>query len=360
MRPPHRIPLVVVLSAASCVALLGLAEKHQADQGLQPLSPPSRTIVLEGISVPDIGPLPAPLPVPAGDTRHLAKIELGRQLFFDGRLSRNNQISCAYCHIPGSGFSDPHPTSLGVDDLIGGRQAPTVLNTAFSPLLFWDGRAKSLEEQTLGPIQNPLEMAETLDHLVSKLQTVKGYRQQFRNVFGTEITPQGVSEAIAAFVRTLISTNSAFDQYSRGNKRAMNEAAIRGMALFKNKARCILCHNGPNFTDNQFHNLGVPQVGPIKVDLGRYDVTGQDRDKGAFKTPTLRNILETAPYMHDGVFLSLEEVIEFLDKGGGPNQNLSTLMKPLGLTQEEKSDLLAFLESLTGAPLKIDPPQLPQ
>ena len=139
----------------------------------------------------------------------------------------------------------------------------------------------------------------------------------------------------------------------------MNQAAIRGMALFKHKARCILCHNGPNFTDNQFHNLGVPQVGPMKLDLGRYDVTRLERDKGAFKTPTLRSILETAPYMHDGVFLSLDEVIEFLDKGGRANPSLSPLMKPLGLTQEEKADLLAFLEALTGAPLKIEPPQLP-
>ena len=207
-----------------------------------------------------------------------AKIELGGQLFSPGPMvyRETTKVSCAYCHIPGSGFSDPHPTSLGVDDLIGGRQAPTVLNAAFSPLLFWDGRAKSLEEQTLGPIQNPIEMAETLDHLVSKLQTVrKAYRLPLPNVFGTEISPQAIAKAIAAFARTLISTNSAFDQYSLGNKQAMNEAAIRGMALFKDKARCILCHNGPNFTDNQFHNLGVPQVGPLKVDLGRYDVTSR-------------------------------------------------------------------------------------
>jgi cytochrome c peroxidase len=359
MRPPQRVLLVVVLSAASCAALLWLAPESQTGQGLPLLGLSSETIVLDGISVPDIGPLPVPVPVPTGNGRHAAKIELGKQLFFDGRLSRNNQVSCAYCHIPGSGFSDPHPTSLGVDDLIGGRQAPTVLNTAFSPLLFWDGRAKSLEEQVLGPIQNPIEMAETLDHLVSKLQTVKGYRRQFRNVFGTEISSQGIAKAIAAFARTLISTNSAFDKYALGDKQAMNQAAIKGMALFKDKARCILCHNGPNFTDNQFHNLGVPQVGPLKMDLGRYDVTHRERDKGAFKTPTLRSILETAPYMHDGVFLSLEEVIEFLDKGGGANQNLSPLMKPLGLTQEEKADLLAFLEALTGAPLEIEPPQLP-
>lgn len=359
MRSLHRVLLVFVLSTASCAAHLWLSQEGQTDQGLSLLGLSSGTIVLDGMSVPDIGPLPTPEPVPTGNVRHAAKIELGKQLFFDGRLSRNNQVSCAYCHIPGSGFSDPHPTSLGVDDLIGGRQAPTVLNTAFSPLLFWDGRAKSLEEQVLGPIQNPIEMAETLEHLVVKLRTVKGYRRQFRNVFGAEISPQGIAKAIAAFARTLISTNSAFDQYSLGNKQAMNQAAIRGMALFKDKARCILCHNGPNFTDNQFHNLGVPQVGPLKVDLGRYDVTRRERDKGAFKTPTLRSILETAPYMHDGVFLSLEEVIEFLDKGGGANPNLSPLMKPLGLTQEEKADLLAFLEALTGAPLTIEPPQLP-
>ncbi|MGH9428825.1 MAG: cytochrome-c peroxidase [Terriglobia bacterium] len=285
---------------------------------------------------------------------------MGKQLFFDGRLSRNNQVSCAYCHIHGSGFSDPHPTSLGVDDLLSGRQAPTVLNASLSPLLFWDGRVGSLEEQALGPIQNPVEMAETPEHIVAKLRTIKAYQQQFRNVFGAEISMQGIVEAIAAFERTLISTNSAFDQYALGNKQAMNQAAVRGMELFKGKARCILCHNGPNFTDNQFHNLGVPQVGPLKTDLGRYDVTRRERDRGAFKTPTLRSILETAPYMHDGVFLSLEEVIDFLDRGGGPNPNLSPLMKPLGLTQEGKSDLLAFLEALTGAPIHLDPPQLPQ
>ena len=246
-----------------------------------------------------------------------------------------------------------------MDDLINGGQAPTVLNAAFTPLLFWDGRAKSFEEQTLGTIQNPIDMAEMLDHFVLKLRTVKGYRRQFLNLFGTEVNPQGIAKAIAAFVRTLVSTNSAFDQYSLGNKQVMNQATIRGMALFKDKARCKLCHNGPNFTDNRFHNLGVPQVGALKVDLGRYDVTSRERDKGTFKTPTLRSILETAPYMHDGVFLSLEEVIEFLDKGGGVNPSLSPLMKPLGLTQEEKADLLAFLEALTGASLKIEPPQLP-
>ena len=264
MRSPQRVARVVILSAASCAAFFWFASESLTNPGSSLSGLSSGTIVLDGMSVPDIGPLLPPVPVPTDNRSHAAKIELGKQLFFDGRLSRNNKVSCAYCHIPGSGFSDPHPTSLGVDDLIGGRQAPTVLNTAFSPLLFWDGRARSLEEQVLGPIQNPIEMAETLEHLVVKLRTVNGYRRQFRNVFGAEISPQGIASAIAAFARTLISTNSAFDQYSLGNKQAMNQAAIRGMALFKGKARCILCHNGPNFTDNQFHNLGVPQVGPLE------------------------------------------------------------------------------------------------
>lgn len=311
-------------------------------------------VVIDGITVPDIGVMPAGPPI-----HDRAKVELGKQLFFDSRLSKNNKVSCSYCHIPGAGFADPHPTSAGIDDLLGGRQAPTILNAAFNQFQFWDGRAGSLEEQATGPIQNPIEMAETPEHLVAKLKKVKGYQRKFRKVFGADISFQRITQAIATFERTIISRNSSFDKYLMGQTAAMDESAIRGMGLFKGKARCILCHNGPNFTDNQFHNLGVPQVGPLKEDLGRYAVTKQERDKGAFKTPTLRSVLETAPYMHDGAFLTLEEVIAFLDQGGAPNPYLSSLMKPLGLTEEEKKDLVSFLEALTGEPLKIDPPRLP-
>jgi cytochrome c peroxidase len=315
--------------------------------------------VVDGVTVPDIAPLPTSVPIPPSNLNYQSKIDLGKQLFFDARLSKNNKVSCAYCHIPGAGFSDPHPTSLGIDDQAGPRQAPTVLNAGFNRFLFWDGRAGSLEEQILGPIQNPIEMGEVLDHLVAKLRKIKGYTRQFRHVFGTDVTIQGLSDAIAAFERTLLSTHSAFDQYMAGDRKAMNEAAVRGMELFRGKARCLLCHHGPNLTDNEFHNIGVPQVGPQKEDLGRYAVTRQERDKGAFKTPTLRSILDTAPYMHDGVFLTLEDVIDFLDRGGGPNPHLSPLLRPLGLTQEEKSNLISFLETLSGEPLKITVPALP-
>ena len=320
----------------------------------------SGMITLDGHTVSDIGPLPTAVPVPATNLNYAAKIKLGEQLYFDGRLSKNNAISCGFCHTPGLGFADPKQTSLGVDGKRGGRQAPTVYNTAFNPVQFWDGRAGSLEEQAIGPIINPVEMAETYENVVKKLSALKGYREQFQAVFGTGVSVQGIGEAIAAYERTIISTDSAFDKYVLGDTTAMNKEAIRGMALFKGKARCILCHNGPNFTDNEFHNLGVPQVGPMKEDLGRYDVTRRDRDKGAFKTPTLRSIDETSPYMHDGVFKTLEEVVDFLNTGGGSNPNLSPLMKSLGLDKQEKADLIAFLHALKGKEIPFEFPKLPE
>lgn len=313
-----------------------------------------------GMAVPDIGPLPVTVPVPPTNLNYQAKVELGKQLYFDGRLSKNNQVSCAFCHLPNVGFADPRQTSTGVDGKVGSRQAPTVFNTAFNPILFWDGRVGSLEEQVLRPIQNPKEMGETHENVVEKLRKIKGYQEQFRVVFGSDVSLQGIANAIAAYERTIISTNSPFDQYVLGDKKTMDDAAIRGLALFKGKARCILCHNGPNFTDYIFHNLGVPQVGPREEDLGRYYVTQAERDKGAFKTPTLRSISETAPYMHDGAFKTLEEVINFLDQGGGPNPYLSPLVKPLGLTDDEKGDLLSFLKALTGETIPFEFPALPE
>ena len=321
---------------------------------------PHGTVTIDGVTVPDVGPLPTVVPIPSSNLNYTAKIELGKQLYFDGRLSKNNAISCAFCHNPGTGFADPRQTSIGVGGGVGGRQSPTVYNTGLNHVQFWDGRARSLEEQAIGPIHNPVEMAETHEHVVAKLGKIKGYQQQFRAVFGTDVNLQGIAEAIAAYERTVLSTNSAFDKYVLGAQKAMDEAAVRGLALFKGKARCILCHNGPNFTDNQFHNLGVPQVGPMKEDLGRFAVSRAEKDRGAFKTPTLRSITETAPYMHDGAFKTLEEVVEFMDQGGGSNPNLSLLVKPLNLTAEEKSDLVAFLKALAGEPIPFSMPQLPK
>lgn len=320
----------------------------------------SGMITVDGHTVPDIGPLPTAVPMPATNLNYAAKVTLGKQLYFDGRLSKNNAISCAFCHNPVAGFADPNQTSVGVGGKRGGRQAPTVYNTAFNPFQFWDGRAGSLEEQAIGPIHNPIEMAETHENVVEKLVKIKGYREQFQSALGTGVNIQGISEAIAAYERTVISTNSAFDKFVLGNRQAMGEDAQRGMAVFKGKGRCILCHNDSNFTNNQFHNTGVPQVGPLKEDLGRYNVTRRESDKGAFKTPTLRSIIETAPYMHDGAFKTLEEVVDFYDQGGNANPNLDTRIKPLGLSGQEKTDLIAFLQALTGEPIPFEFPKLPE
>jgi cytochrome c peroxidase len=355
MMKRHRRVVIGCLAVGLCATLGIWTIPSQAQ-----LLTASGTVTVDGITVPDVGPLPTAVPVPPGNLNYAAKVELGKQLYFDGRLSKNNQVPCAACHLPATGFADARQVSIGVGGAIGDRQAPTIFNTAYNPSQFWDGRVGSLEEQVLGPIQEEDEMAETHENVVKKIGKIKGYQQQFRAVFGTEVSLQGIAEAIAAYERTVVSTNSAFDKYVLGDATGMGEAAIRGMALFKGKARCILCHNGANFTDNQFHNLGVPQVGPRKEDLGRYDVTRIERDKGAFKTPTLRSITETAPYMHDGVFKTLDEVVAFLDQGGGQNQNLSPFIKPLGLSAQEKADLIAFLKALAGEPIKFEMPKLPK
>ncbi len=318
------------------------------------------TVTIDGRTVPDISPLPAYVPTPPTNLNYEQKVALGKQLYFDGRLSKNGAISCAFCHNPGTGFADARQFSIGAFGTAGGRQSPTVYNTGFNTFQFWDGRAGSLEEQAIGPIHNPVEMAETHHTVVPKISKIPGYQKQFQLIFGGGASLQHIAEAIAAFERTIVSQNSSFYKYVMGQKDAMTQSAVHGMDLFKGKARCILCHNGPNFTDNGFHNLGVPQEGLLKEDWGRFEVTRLERDKGAFKTPTLRSITETAPYMHDGVFKTLEEVIEFLDKGGGANPHLSQLVRPLNLSADEKHDLIEFLKALTGEPIKIVPPKLPK
>jgi cytochrome c peroxidase len=354
-------PVVISLSRVALTTIAVVTVALLQWVGASPLGQaPHGTLTIDSVTVPDIGPLPRAIPTPPTNLDNAAKLELGKQLYYDGRLSKNGAISCAFCHNPGTGWADPRQTSIGIGGGLGGRQAPTLLNTAFNPLQFWDGKASSLEEQAVFPIQNPIEMGETHENVVRKLNGIKGYRQQFRAIFGTDVTLPGIAEAIAAFERTVISTDSAFDKYVMGDSKAMSKAAVVGMALFKGKARCILCHNGPNFTDNQFHNLGVPQLGPMKEDLGRYYVTKVEKDKRAFKTPTLRSISETAPYMHDGAFKTLEEVLDFLNNGGGANPNLSPLIKALHLTREEKGDIIAFLKALAGESIRPDLPKLPE
>jgi cytochrome c peroxidase len=287
------------------------------------------------------------------------KIELGRQLYFDGRLSADGTVSCATCHASDKGFSDGRPTSTGIKGQVGGRNAPVTFNRIFSQEQFWDGRAASLEDQALGPIQNPIEMGHTLKGMVAKLSAIKGYREQFRQVFGTDVTAAGVAKAIAAFERTLVCGDSAFDRYEDGDDAALSESEQRGLELFREKGNCVRCHTGFAFTDERYHNIGVG-MDKLKPDVGRYKITKKVSDKGAFKTPTLRNITASAPYMHNGSAKTLEDVIEFYNKGGIKNPNLSNEIKPLNLTTTEKAELLAFLKSLSCSDLKVAAPALPK
>jgi len=302
--------------------------------------------------------LPPP-PVPADNPMDSAKVELGRQLYFDKRLSKDNSTSCATCHRPDHGWADPDPVSAGIGRQKGGRNAPTVLNAAYMPLQFWDGRAATLEEQALGPIQNPIEMGMTMVEALDRIKAIPGYVEQFQRIFGTAPNDAGVAKAIAAFERTVISTNSPFDRYLKGDRSAMSPEAVRGMRLFNGKAHCTPCHSGPNFSDGAFHNLGVGYRNGKFADEGRSVVTKNPKDLGAFKTPGLRSIALNPPYLHDGSEKTLADVVEFYNRGGVANPNLDPLMLPLNLTTREKSDLVAFLEALTGAPLHITAPALP-
>ena len=305
-----------------------------------------------------LGQLPK-VPTPSHNLQFEAKVELGKLLFFDPRLSIDNSTSCASCHIPSAGFADPRRVSIGVGGQPGRRNAPPVLNAAYNHLQFWDGRAGSLEEQALAPIQNPAEMAETLERVTAKLKKLKGYETRFQDVFGKNVSPDGIAQAIAAFERTLISTNSPFDRFVAGDKNALSESARHGYELFQGEARCVLCHNGPNFTDNKFHNIGVPSDQTQDQDLGRYEVTKRESDRRAFKTPSLRSIALTAPYMHNGGFKTLEEVVEFYEKGGEAVAGKDVFMTPLDLTRQEAKDLVEFMKSLTGELTTMIPPELP-
>jgi cytochrome c peroxidase len=303
-----------------------------------------------------------PLPVPSDNPMTAETVKLGEKLFFDTRLSGDSTVSCSSCHNPWNGFGDGRKTALGMRQQIGGRNAPTVLNAAYNLHQFWDGRAMSLEDQALGPIANPIEMNVSHNECADRLNGIAEYRELFAKAFGEgEIQMVHVQKALAAYERTVISGNSAFDEYQYGGvKSALSESAVRGLAIFmdREKGNCATCHLvGPKsalFTDGLFHNLGAGLSPEGEVtDLGRFSQTKQERDKGAFKTPSLRNVAQTGPYMHDGSLKTLRAVVEFYVGGGSSNPNLDKQIKPSALTGGERDDLVAFLESLTGRPPRV-------
>jgi cytochrome c peroxidase len=299
------------------------------------------------------------LKTPADNPYSNEKAELGKQLYFDKRLSRDNSVSCATCHDPQKGWSNGEAVATGIRGQKGGRSAPTIINAAFAPLQFWDGRAVGLEGQALGPIQNPIEMDLTLDEMVKKLNAIEGYRKQFQKVFKTEVTAENVGRAIACFERTVLSGNAPYDRFKTGDKTALSESAQRGMKLFFGKANCSACHSGAAFSDGAFHNIGMGTQ-PGRIDLGRFEHSKLDGDKSSFKTPGLREIKHTAPYMHDGSHKSLREVVEYYNKGGEANPQLDEEIFPLKLTEQEVTDLVRFLEEgLCGDYPQVTPPKLP-
>lgn len=296
----------------------------------------------------------APVFWPPDNTYSKGKAELGRLLYYDKRLSTGGEVSCASCHAPQLGFTDGKPVSTGIRGQKGGRSAPTVINRAYSPEQFWDGRAPTLEEQAKGPLANPLEMTgeKTADAAhkacVECVNGIPGYRDRFKQVFGaTPVTIDHIAKAIATFERTVLSGDSPYDRYKAGDKAALTPAQVHGMDVFFNKAACDSCHLGFNFTDGSYVNIGIG-MDKVSPDLGRYMVTHREEDKGAFKTPTLREISRTAPYMHDGSLKTLEDVVEHYNKGGIKNPWLDQRLKPLHLTDVDKKDLVAFLKALNG------------
>ncbi len=318
-----------------------------------------------------------------------AKIELGRQLYFDTRLSADNTISCASCHHPDDGYARHTQFGVGIGGQQGGRNSPVSYNRILSTLQFWDGRAGSLEEQAIGPIANPIEMGNTHDAAVATLQGIEGYRLQFERIFGESgVTIENVGKAIAAFERVIVTSPAPFDYYEQlkpylqfteedfkddaelkqeyelrlagAASHPMSESAIRGRDLFfSERGTCATCHVGANLADEKYHNLGIG-MNAEKPDLGRYEVTKEEKDRGAFKTPSIRNVALTAPYMHDGSLKTLLEVVEHYNKGGIANPQLSDKMKKLELSPQDKEDLVAFMEACTGEYPPIRSDRLPE
>lgn len=306
------------------------------------------------------GPRPArrladmPMPVPADNPLTEAKAALGRRLFFDPLLSNDRSVSCATCHDPARAFADERTLAVGVFGRIGKRHSPSLVNRGFGRSHFWDGRAATLEAQVLQPIRDPNEMDLSLEDAVARLSADPSYRPVFQTVFERPVSPDDLGRALASYLRTIRSGDAPYDRFIAGDADALSAEQQFGLRIFRTKGACIVCHSEPTFTDERFQNTGVAwrvEAGATAgayQDDGRFLVSGLEQDRGKFKTPTLREIARTAPYMHDGSLATLADVIDFYDQGGRPNRNLFPIVRPLRMSPEEKQALIKFLESLSG------------
>ncbi len=396
---------VVASSSASAEEAVVLGDDESLTSGIPGIGPLKNEEIVDWLANPanhEVLKVSLPLGMNLGESQikgldknplTRAKIELGRQLYFDTRLSADNSISCASCHHPQEGFARHTPFGVGIAGQKGGRNSPSSYNRILSDAQFWDGRAGSLEAQAVGPIQNPIEMGNTHEACVKTLKGIPGYAMQFKKVFPDAVlTIDTVGMAIASFERTLVTGPSPYD-YHEAYKRftaldpedladlktdspetyeqyeqlqlmvqvnPMSDSAVRGFDLFFSKrVGCSACHVGANLADEQYHNLGIGMAA-AEPDLGRFSETKVEKDKGAFKTPTIRNVALSAPYMHDGSLLTLEEVVEHYNKGGDKNQWLSDKIVPLKLTPQEKLDLVEFMRACTGTFPFVSVARLPE
>jgi cytochrome c peroxidase len=332
--------------------------------------------------------------IPADNPMTRAKIELGRQLFFDTRLSADDTLSCSGCHSPDEGYARHTQFGVGIKGQMGGRNAPVNYNRILSTAQFWDGRAASVEAQAVGPIANPIEMGNTHEAVVDTLKKIEGYRIQFAKIFDDGLTIDNVGKALATFERSVVTGPSPYDYYEplramqialkddledldafkeddpdlyedyvakvkASEEHPISDSAKRGREIyFTAKGACAACHVGANLADEKYHNLGIG-MDKEEPDLGRFAVTNDDKDRGAFKTPTVRNVELSAPYMHDGSLKTLEEVVEWYAKGGHPNPHLSKDIKKLDLSDQDKKDLVEFMKACTGEFPKVQRGRLP-
>ena len=392
------VPTLVPLAAAAACATLGGDAADGPPPVLDAGAVPGTLTLSEirlaldepGAHVPYVPAAPVGLPedlapyIPADNPLTPAKVELGRQLYFDPRLSRDGSVSCASCHHPDHGWTDRRPVSTGIEGQQGGRSAPTVMNRILGRTQFWDGRAATLEEQAAGPVENPVEMGFTWDEAAARIAAIPGYRLQFERVFGAAPTKDTITKAIAAFERTVLAAGSPYDYYEAATpwydldiededdpellaryhaamkgeeEHPLSEAAKRGRELFFGKASCSACHIGWDLSDELFHNIGVG-MDAAEPDQGLKAISGKDEDTGKFKTPPLHDCASTAPFMHDGSVATLREVVEHYNRGGVANPWLSDKIFPLALSAQEVDDLVAFLEQ--GLDSEVTPVAVPR